>query len=144
MHVFSFIIQNLTAKAGNDLTEKYGYIDTKNNITNPKFFYLTELFGVASSILMTIFYQSIGKTMGYQTPSYIHTYGYLSLSMGSVSGAPKVSLTSFHVLIWQTGIRQLEALLTESFNRDTLRSYRQRGLSAGSVFRYGDQWTQCI
>ena len=47
-------------------------------------------------------------------------------------------------LLWQTGIRQLEALLTESFNRDTLRSYRQRGLSAGSVFRYGDQWTQCI
>ena len=78
------LIENLLDIKAYDLTKKYGYIDKDNRITNPKFFYLRQILTIASVFLTTIFYYSIGKTMGYQTPSYIHIFGYLSLTSASV------------------------------------------------------------
>lgn len=83
---FRSILELLLHSTAHHWTKKYGYIEGNQDkkITHFKFFHLTGVLKVVSIIFMTIFSQSIGKTMSYQTPSYIHTYGYLALAMTSI------------------------------------------------------------
>lgn len=76
----TIIIRSLAYEAARMLTEKYGLIDKDKKVTNSKFFHLGYAASYITSLLLLFFTRSLGHSMGYQLPSYVHTFGYLALA----------------------------------------------------------------
>ncbi|HUD00767.1 MAG TPA: hypothetical protein VMR37_00405 [Rhabdochlamydiaceae bacterium] len=77
---FDFVAENLSARNGYIVVKEY-----KRELTNRKFYYLTDCCSIVVVCLLPIFYRVLGQKVGLQIPHYLLTSIYLLVAIRATS-----------------------------------------------------------